>query len=217
MSTYVLMRILESTPRRYDLGIRLMTFGAVDRAYDRLAGHVTQDQRVLDIGCGTGALAIRAALRGARVTAIDVDPRMLEVAAKRAQEAHVPSRVELREAGVAELDREPGESYDAVTCGLCLSELSEDEVAYALGQSLRLLKRGGLFLVADETRPESWWLRLLVAITRALLVVLTYLITQQTTHAFRDLPGRLQEAGLRLVSVRRSGLGTFVEVVARRP
>jgi hypothetical protein len=31
MSTYVLMRILEPAPNRYDLGIRLLTFGGVDR------------------------------------------------------------------------------------------------------------------------------------------------------------------------------------------
>ena len=217
MSTYVLMRILESAPRRYDLEIRLLTFGAVGRAYDRLAGHITRGQRVLDIGCGTGALAIRAALRGARVTAIDVDPRMLELAAQRAEKAHVADRVELREEGVAELDREPGERYDVVTCGLCLSELSEDELGYALDQSVRLLKPGGFILVADETRPESWWLRILVALIRGPLVALTYLVTQQTTHALRDLPGRLRTAGLEPVSVHRSGLGTFIDVMARRP
>jgi demethylmenaquinone methyltransferase/2-methoxy-6-polyprenyl-1,4-benzoquinol methylase len=210
------MRILESAPRRYDLGIRLLTLGGVDRAYDRLTGHIDSGQRVLDLGCGTGALAIRAALRGARVTAIDVDPRMLELAAERAREAHVDLRVELREEGVAELDREPRESYDAVTCGLCLSELSEDEVAYALEQAARLLKPGGLFLVADETRPEARASRFLVGLVRGPLVALSYLVTQQTTHALEDLPERLEKAGLEPVSVRHAGLGTFIEVVARR-
>jgi len=59
MSTYVLMRVLESAPRRYDLGIRLLTLGRVDRAYDRLASQIESGQRVLDLGCGTGALAVR--------------------------------------------------------------------------------------------------------------------------------------------------------------
>ena len=64
MSTYVLMRILESSPRRYDLGIRLLTLGHLDRAYDRLVGRIERGQRVLDLGCGTGALTLRAARRG---------------------------------------------------------------------------------------------------------------------------------------------------------
>ncbi|HUW96689.1 MAG TPA: class I SAM-dependent methyltransferase, partial [Anaerolineae bacterium] len=39
MSTYVLMRILESAPSRYDRGLRILTLGRLDRAYDRLASH----------------------------------------------------------------------------------------------------------------------------------------------------------------------------------
>jgi hypothetical protein len=42
MSTYVLMRILASAPRRYELGIRLLTLGRLDQAYDRLASHIQQ-------------------------------------------------------------------------------------------------------------------------------------------------------------------------------
>ena len=37
MSTAVFMKVLESMPGRYDLGIRLLTLGGAGRAYDRLA------------------------------------------------------------------------------------------------------------------------------------------------------------------------------------
>lgn len=45
---------------------------------DDLRGH-----RVLDAGCGTGALAIHAALRGANVVAIDLSPKLVELARQR--------------------------------------------------------------------------------------------------------------------------------------
>ena len=35
MSIYILMKILESAPSRYDTGIRLLTLGRLDKAYDR--------------------------------------------------------------------------------------------------------------------------------------------------------------------------------------
>lgn len=161
MSTYVLMRVLESAPRRYDTGIRILTFGRADRAYDRLVERIDPEQRVLDIGCGTGALTVRAAGRGASVRGIDPDPEMLAMARTRVGDQHLEQQVELVEKGVADLDTEPAGAYDAVTSGLCLSELSEDELDYTLDQIARLLRPGGLLLVADEVVPHSLPARLL--------------------------------------------------------
>ncbi|WP_295402006.1 magnesium protoporphyrin IX methyltransferase [uncultured Thiocystis sp.] len=41
-------------------------------------------KRLLDAGCGTGALAVEAARRGAEVVAIDVAPTLIEIARERA-------------------------------------------------------------------------------------------------------------------------------------
>jgi len=217
MSTAVFMKILESMPRRYDVGIRLLTLGGAGRAYDRLAEHVQAGQHVLDIGCGTGALTLRAANRGATVKGIDVNARMLEIARQRVEEAGLADTVELCEMGVAELDGEAEQSYDAVVSGLCFSELTEGERVYALKEAYRVLKRGGLFLVADEAVPHSVLKRLLHWAIRLPLAVLTYLITQTTTRAVPNLPAQVQAAGFVLASTRSSALEDFVELIALKP
>ncbi|MFQ5665586.1 MAG: corrinoid protein-associated methyltransferase CpaM [Candidatus Binatia bacterium] len=217
MSTYVLMKILESAPGRYDLGIRLLTFGSVGQVYNRLASHVGPGDRVLDIGCGTGALALRAAARGATVKGIDVNAEMLEIAKRDAHKAGVEGRVELAEMGVAELEGEQSESYDAVTSGLCFSELSPDELAYTLKQIRRILKPGGLLLVADEVRPRRILRRLFHTLVRAPLALVTYIITQQTTHPVAGLAEKLEEAGIGVVATHLSVLQSFGEFVARKP
>jgi demethylmenaquinone methyltransferase/2-methoxy-6-polyprenyl-1,4-benzoquinol methylase len=217
VSTYVLMKILESAPSRYDAGIRLLTLGKVDEVYDRLASHVKSEQRVLDVGCGTGALTLRAAQQGAKVKGIDVNAQMLEIAQQRVSEAGLLQDIELCEMGVAELGGEESESCDVVMSGLCFSELTEDELTYTLKEAQRILKPGGLLLVADEVVPRNVAKRILNWLTRLALVVVTYAITQTTTNAVERLPERVAEAGFLVESVKTDGLGSFMELIGIKP
>jgi len=211
------MKILESAPNRYDKGIRVLTFGRLDKAYDRLTSHIKKGQRVLDLGCGTGALTLRAAQKDAKVKGIDVNAQMLEIAQQRAHEAGLTQNMELCEMGVAELGSEASESYDVVMSGLCFSELTEDELIYTLKEVKRILKPGGRLLVADEARPQNILGRMLHGLIKFPFAIITYLITQTTTHAVKDLPGRIEKAGFLRESVRSSRLGNFIELVGRKP
>jgi demethylmenaquinone methyltransferase/2-methoxy-6-polyprenyl-1,4-benzoquinol methylase len=178
---------------------------------------VEECERVLDIGCGTGALSLRAGRRGAVVVGIDVNPEMLAVAKKRIQEEGLTERIDLREMGIAELDGLEAESFDVVMSGLCFSELGEDEIAFALREIRRILSTGGLLMIADEIRPSNLLSRVAHKLVRAPLVALTYLITGQTTHALDKLPERVKDAGFSVEAVRTSAMGSFMELVARNP
>ncbi|MBA7473147.1 2-methoxy-6-polyprenyl-1,4-benzoquinol methylase, mitochondrial [subsurface metagenome] len=214
MSTYVLMKILESAPDRYDRGIRILTLGKLDKIYDNLTSHLKTGQRVLDIGCGTGILTVKAAKKGAQVRGIDVNPQMLEIAQKRVNEEGVSQNVKLSEMGVAELGNEKDESYDIVMSGLCFSELAEDELCYTLKEINRLLKPGGLLLVADEVKPVSFSKKILNVLVRLPLKAITYLLTQTTTNAVDNLPDKVRKAGLQIVTVRLNGMQNFIELAA---
>jgi len=62
---------------------------------DRLPHDLT-GQRVLDAGCGTGALAVEAARRGAHVVAVDVSPKLIEIARERQPQALGAGRIDFR-------------------------------------------------------------------------------------------------------------------------
>jgi ubiquinone/menaquinone biosynthesis C-methylase UbiE len=211
----VLMKVLESAPSRYDRGIRLLTLGQAGRAYDRLAARIQPGWRVLDIGTGTGALALRAAARGAEVSAMDINPAMLALARWKADAAGLGEAITWREMGVAELDTLPDASFDAICSCLCLSELTPDERRYGLAQARRLLRPGGLLLLADEVRPPGLLQRLLHTALRIPLTILTWLLTQTTTHAVPDLPGLVEAAGFEVTAVRTGMLGSWAELEAR--
>ena len=212
-----MMKILETAPGRYDKGIRILTLGRLGKAYDRLTSHIRKGQKILDLGCGTGALTIRAAQKAAKVKGIDINSQMLEIAQNRATEANLAQNVELCEMGVAELGGEESESYDIVMSGLCFSELTEDELLYTLREAKRILKPEGLLLIADEVRPKSISKMILNWLIRIPLVTITYLITQTTTKAVKNLPEKVEKAGLAIQSIKLSKIEDFIELVGRRP
>ena len=212
-----MMEILETAPGRYDKGIRILTLGRLGKAYDRLTSHIRKGQKILDLGCGTGALTIRAAQKAAKVKGIDINSQMLEIAQKRAADANLTQNVELCEMGVAELGGEESESYDIVMSGLCFSELTEDELLYTLREAKRILKPEGLLLIADEVRPKSISKMIFNWLIRIPLVTIAYLITQTTTKAVKNLPEKVEKAGLAIQSIKLSKIEDFIELVGRRP
>jgi ubiquinone/menaquinone biosynthesis C-methylase UbiE len=217
LSTYLLMKILESAPRRYDKGIRILTFGKLGNAYDRLASHIEKGDKVIDLGCGTGELTLRAAQKGATVKGIDVNSQMLEIAQNRARDMHLTKNAQFCEIGVAELGAEQSETYDVVMSGLCFSELTEDELIYAIRQAARILKPGGLLLMVDLVTPKSIAKRMLGWVIRLPLRIVAYLFTQVTPNRLEDLPERIEEAGFLVNSVRSSRIEGLIELVARKP
>ncbi|MBE0650311.1 MAG: class I SAM-dependent methyltransferase [Bacteroidales bacterium] len=208
------MKILESAPDRYDKGIDILSFGKLSQAYDRLISHIQKGQKVLDIGCGTGALTIKAARRDAKVTGIDINPQMLDIAKKHAEAFHLSDRIRFIEAGVAEMESMEAKSFDVVMSGLCFSELSEDEQAYALKQIKRILKDGGMLLLADETIAGNFFLRAINLPVKIVIKIITYVLTQTGTHAIRHLPEKVKKAGFKIESLRFNKMQDFIEVTA---
>jgi ubiquinone/menaquinone biosynthesis C-methylase UbiE len=213
VSTYVWMRILESAPERYDLGIRLFSLGRISSIYARVA-ELARGPETLDLGCGTGNLASRLAARGQRVTGVDLSPEMLDIARQK-----TPSGATLRwvQAGAVELvDCFPPASFDTIASVLMFSELSAAERAESLRQCHRLLRPGGQLLIADEVRAPTLARRALQTLVRAPLAAITFVLTQTSTHAVSGLEEEVAAAGFALVRREANRLGDFVLLEAQK-
>ncbi len=211
MSTLVYMKLLEQTPAKYDRGMRLLTLGRIDRIKREIAERLVEPgQSVLEIGCGTGTLAAAMSARGARVVGIDISERMLTAARQAAPNA------ELLHLTATEIERLGEERFDRIISTLAFSELSEDELDYVLRASRTLLKADGKLVVADEVLPACLWQRVLFHLVRWPLATVTFLFTQNTTHALRSFENQLLTAGFRVAWAKRYLLGTLVLVVAEK-
>src|SRR5437762_4580495 len=111
----------------------------------RLVRHarVKNGDRVLDVGCGTGVVAVTAARLGARATGLDLTPALLERARENSQIAGVG--IEWREGDAENLPFDDG-AFDVVVSQFGHIFAPRPEVAVA--QMLRVLKRGGTIALA---------------------------------------------------------------------
>lgn len=215
--SYVYMKVLESAPARYERGMRILTLGRLERVWRDVASRLAPGNRVLDLGCGTGALAVSLAQRGCHVTGVDSSAAMLAQAGQRVRDAGLQERVALRELGVVELDLAFDDaSFDAVVSTLLFSELSDDEIDYALAECRRILKPGGHLLIADEVLPDSALGRLATWLLRLPFVVLAFILTQNTTRRVAGLRAKIEGAGFRVLDIGRYLAGTLRLFVAQK-
>jgi ubiquinone/menaquinone biosynthesis C-methylase UbiE len=115
------------------------------------AAALTGRERVLDIGCGAGHTALAVAQAAAHVTAVDLTPEMLEVAAGLAAERAI-ANVEFRLADVAALPF-ADDSFDLVTSRFSAHHYAAPTRAVA--EAARVLRPGGRFLLVDTMAPED--------------------------------------------------------------
>jgi magnesium-protoporphyrin O-methyltransferase len=121
-----------------------------ERMRQLLLGWLPSDltgMRVLDAGCGTGALAVDAARRGANVLAIDLSPTLIELAQQRLPEQVGRGRIDFR---VGDMSRQLGNFNYVVAMDSLIHYCVEDAVAL-LGRIADSVEDGILFTYAPRT------------------------------------------------------------------
>ena len=95
--------------------------------------------RVLDVGCGTGAIAIRLARLGLHVTFLDSSQAMLDIAKRAAKDAGVGEKIALQLGDAAQLASFfPDQSFDVILCHNTLEYVDDPGVVLqALARLMR--------------------------------------------------------------------------------
>ncbi|HWR16850.1 MAG TPA: methyltransferase domain-containing protein [Terriglobales bacterium] len=143
--------IVLHSPVLYDFTVWLAFFGKERVFRDRVLNfaRLAPGERVLDVGCGTGTLAIAAKRRvgpSGKVYGIDASPEMLARAEQKASKSGVEV---LFRNGLAEALPFPDGHFDAVLSTVMLHHLPTSTRAKCAAELRRVLRPGGRVLVVD--------------------------------------------------------------------
>ncbi len=207
---------MESLTRYYDRWMNLITGGQDKRVRDAVLSYIEPGDLVLDVGCGTGTLAVRAAQKRAQVIGIDQSPAMLKLAREKAQASGVAVDFRLAQAQSLDLSLVLDEKLDVVTATFALSEISPDEAEMVVADLAEHLKPGGKMIVADEARPAKAFQRLVSGLQRAIVALLTFLIIEERPTRLHDLRALLEAVGLAVTGEQLFQNGALRLVVAER-
>lgn len=125
---------------------------------------IRNGSRVLDVGCGTGTLAImiKKLHPKAEVVGIDADPKILRIARAKA----VKARLDLSlDQGMSYELPYAGNSFDRVVSSLFLHHLTTEDKLRTLREVFGVLRSGGRFDVIDFGPPRTFYSRLVARIT----------------------------------------------------
>lgn len=213
-TAYVPALGFERLTRLYDPVVRLTTREATFKRMLLDQASLSPGDRVLDLGCGTGTLAIeaKARTREADILGLDGDPAVLGRARRKARAAAAEVRFEL---GRAEALPYADGSFDKALSSLFFHHLERGVKAAVASELLRILKPGGELHLADWGPSRDPFTR-----ARFLVVQLFDGFGPTGDNVRGELPAILEVAGL--VDVReRSRLqamfGSLALYSGRRP
>lgn len=180
-----------AVPPRYDVVNRLITLG-LDRKWRKEAAReclAESPEKVLDLCCGTGDLAIdisRLGTTGMEITGLDYSQPMLDIAEEKS--ADLNNRPTFITGDASEMPFPDG-YFDCVGISFAFRNLTyKNPLAERhLSEVVRVLKPGGRFVIVESSQPENSFIRRMVHLYHRLYVYRIGTLVSGNRSAYRYL------------------------------
>lgn len=158
--------------------------------------------RILDAGCGTGAMAVELAQRGAEVLAVDISPSLIDIAKARVPAAIAP-KIDFRSGDMMSVDFG---DFDHMLAMDSMIYYSAADIAAILNRAAPRLRDKFIFTLAPRTPllMAMWRVgKLFPSADRSPVMI---------PHSLRDVQGAMRSAGVpgQLRDVERVNAGFYI-------
>jgi arsenite methyltransferase len=173
--------------------------------------HLRPDSTVLELGCGTGSLALEMARSAGHVHALDISAEMVRIANEK-QQAQGVTNVTFRQGTLDDAPAYPRESFDSVWAYSILHLVPDRR--RTLAALFDLLKPGGSFISSNACLGDTW------VPYGAIISVMRWFGKAPVVHIYsrETILGELRDAGFVDVTERDVGASKLVAfIVAKKP
>ena len=158
---------------------------------------ISKGEKVLEVGCGTGALSILSKIavgESGEVEGIDIAPKMISNAQQKTRKANL--KINFNIASVHELPY-PDNYFDLVISSFMFHHLPVEVKKKGLEEIYRVLKEEGRFFLCDFCSPHI--------LTFPLMYLIFIWISSTRYQLLGKFPGLIRECKFKTVELRKKG------------
>jgi ubiquinone/menaquinone biosynthesis C-methylase UbiE len=187
---------MEKMVYTYDKYMKRVTFGREDQLRQMTVNlvPVKKGDNVLEIGCATGSLTIKAKRQtgnSGKVAAIDIIPGMIEVCKEKAIKADLD--IDFKLGSINNIPFPDGQ-FDVVMCSFMIFHMSDNVRNKGFEEIYRVLKPTGCLLILDMVLPEKSFSR----------NILKFFLGFMLKHELAELQPKLRSTGFRKNEIKRA-------------
>lgn len=159
--------------------------------------NLQKGEKVLDVGCGTGAISFLAKLavgETGEVEGIDIAPKMITKAKEKARKADLKIRFNI--SSIDDLPY-PDECFDVAISSMMFHHLPVDVKMAGLKEVYRALKKEGRFFLSDFCVPHY--------LTIPAMYLMFIWMSSTRYQLFGKLPGLIRESGFEEIRLVKKG------------
>lgn len=185
----------------YNLITEVISMGGNARSQNYFIKFINPEMKILNVGCGSVGFSSELSLQCKHVYSVDISSEMISIAKNIVKNTGDLTNISFICADITQYN--PGNSYDIVFANFFLNTFNVNDYPVVLNHIMSLVKKGGLFCIADEITGEKISTRIGQTTVRPLISFFHAVLANHPLHSIYDYSNIILNNGFSLVEKHR--------------